>query len=77
MLAEVLGCSPPLIELKLLGGSPNTIYFHIKKSFRGAHQSLKFQKMWGNNSKVAWLRVEVIQKYTRKVQKEAATGQGT
>ena len=31
MLAEVLGCSPPLIELKFLLGGPNTIYFDIKK----------------------------------------------
>ena len=31
MSAEVLGCTPPLIELKIFLGSPNTIYFHQNK----------------------------------------------
>ena len=31
MSTEVLGCSPPLIELKFFLGGPITIYFDIKK----------------------------------------------
>ena len=31
MLTEVLGCLPPLINLKIFLGGPTNIYFHLKK----------------------------------------------
>ena len=31
ILAEVLGCLPPLIKLKIFLGGPTNIYFHLKK----------------------------------------------
>ena len=31
ILAEVLGCLPPLNKLKIFLGGPTNIYFHLKK----------------------------------------------
>ena len=31
ILAEVPGCLPPLIKLKIFLGGPNNIYFHLKE----------------------------------------------
>ena len=50
MSAEVLGCTPPLIELKFFFGSPNTIYFHIKKVLEVLIKVENSKKNRGNNS---------------------------
>ena len=45
MLAEVLGCLPPLIKLKIFLGGPTNIYFHIKKVLGEDIELLNLQKV--------------------------------
>ena len=48
MLAEVLGCLPPLIKLKIFLVGLTNIYFHLEKVLSEDIKLLNSQK-WGNN----------------------------
>ena len=48
MLAEVLGCLPPLIKLKIFLVGLTNIYFHLEKVLAEDIKLLNSQK-WGNN----------------------------
>ena len=45
MLAEVLGCLPPLIKLKFFLRGPTNIYFHLKKVLGEDIELLNLQKV--------------------------------
>ena len=45
MLAEVLGCLPPLIKLKIFLRGPTNIYFHLKKVLGKDIELLNLQKV--------------------------------
>ena len=48
MLAEVLGCLPPLIKLKIFLVGLTNIYLHLEKVLAEDIKLLNSQK-WGNN----------------------------